>query len=64
MTVSTYPEEALLSSQEEADTRMVLQRLNIGTALPESGSIIVRSPETDKLVLLAKYCKNIKQNFV
>ena len=58
--VYTYPEEALFSSQEKSDTRIVLYCLNINTSLPESGSIIVRSPDTDVLVLLTKYCKDIK----
>ena len=37
MTVSEYPEEVLFSSQEEADTRIVL---NISASLPESRNII------------------------
>ena len=60
MTVSTYPEEALFSSQEQANTRIVLHCFNISTSLPEFGSITVRSPDTDVLVLLTKYCKDIK----
>ena len=47
MTVSAYPEEVLFSSQEEADTRIVLHCLNISISLPEAWSIIVRSPDTD-----------------
>ena len=64
MTVSAYPEEVLFSSQEEADTRIVLHCLNISISLPEAGSIIVRSPDTDVLVLLAKYCKEIKNKIL
>ena len=64
MTVSAYPEEVLFSSQEEADTRIVPHCLNISTSLPESGSIIVRSPDTDVLVLLTKYCKEIKNKIL
>ena len=64
MTVSAYPEEELFSSQEEADTRIVLHCLNISISLPEAGSIIVRSPDTDVLILLAKYCKAIKSKIL
>ena len=52
MTVSAYPEEVLFSSQEEADTRIVLHCLNISISLPVAGSIIVRSPDTDVLFCL------------
>ena len=58
-TVSKYPEENLFSSQEEADTRIILHCLNIRTSLPDASTIIVRSPDTDELVLLARYCKDI-----
>ena len=54
MTVTEYPKEVLFSSQEEADTRIVLHCINISTSFPESGSIIVRSPDTYVLVLLTK----------
>ena len=47
----------LFSSQEEADTRIILHCLNISRSMPQTGSIIVRSPDTDVLALLAKYCK-------
>lgn len=59
-TVSKYPEETLFSSQEEADTRIILHCLNIKTSLPSASTIIVRSPDTDVLVLLARYCKDIQ----
>ena len=59
MTVSTCTEEGLFSSQEEADTRIILHRLNISTSLPQTGSIIVKSPDTDVLVLLVQYCNEI-----
>ena len=51
MTVSAYPDEELFSSQEVSqDTRIVLHCLNISISLPEAGSIIVRSPDTDVLI--------------
>ena len=58
-TVSKYPEETLFSSQEEADTRIILHCLDIRTSPPDESTIIVRSPDTDVLVLLARYCKDI-----
>ena len=57
--VSKYPEENLFSSQEGADTRIILHCLNIRTSLPDASTIIVRSPDTDVIVLLARYCKDI-----
>ena len=58
-TISAYPEETLFSSQEEADTRIVLHCLHVSNALPDAGAIMVRSPDTDVLVLLVKYCNKI-----
>ena len=53
--LSAYPEESF-SSQEEVDTRIILHCLNVSNSLPQTYCIIVRSPDTDVLVLLAKYC--------
>ena len=57
--VSNYPEESLSSSQEEADTRIILHCLNVRTSLPDAKTIVVRSQDMDVLVLLARYCKGI-----
>ena len=62
--VSAYPEESLFSSQEEADTRIILHCLNVSNSLPQTCCIIIRSPDTDVLVLLAKYCKDIKNKIL
>ena len=59
MTVSNHPEESVFSSREEADARIILHCLNIRTSLPDTNTIVVRSPDTDVLVLLARYCKEI-----
>ena len=62
--VSACPEESLFSSQEGLDTctRIILHCLNVSNSLPQTCCIIVRSP--DVLVLLAKYCKDIKNKFL
>ena len=59
MTVSNHPEESVVSSQEEADTRIILHCLNVRTLLPDTNTIVVRSPDTDVFVLLARSCKEI-----
>ena len=59
-TVSLHPEERLFSDQEETDTRIILHCLDISRSLPQTCIIIIRSPDTDVLMLLLKYCKQIK----
>ena len=61
--VSAYSEESF-SSQEEADTRIILHCLSVSNSLPQRCCITVRSPDTDVLVLLAKYCKDIKNKIL
>ena len=58
--VSVHPEESLFSDQKEADTRIILHCHNITRSLPQTFTIIIRSPDTDVLMLLLKYCKEIK----
>ena len=58
--VRIEPEE-LLSSQEEADTRIILHCDHISRNFSETTVIIVRSPDTDVLVLLSKFSQNISQ---
>ena len=48
--VQTCPHESLFSSQDEADTRIVLHCLEISKASAASSTIIVRSPDTDVLI--------------
>ena len=52
--VRIEPEEELFSSQEEADTRIILHCDHISRNFSETTVIIVRSPDTDVLVLLSK----------
>ena len=58
-TVSVTAVNTLFSSQEEADTRIILHCMHISKTTPKTTHIIVRSPDTDVLVLLLKYAQNI-----
>ena len=60
-TVTKEPEEDLWSSQEEADTRIILHCLHISQTSQASTKIVVRSPDTDVLVLLLKFAQDIEQ---
>ena len=51
--------DALATSQEEADTRIILHCLHICETVPTITQIVVRSPDTDVLVLLLKYAQQI-----
>ena len=57
------PEEELFSSQEEADSRIILHCDHIARNFPATFIIAVRSPDTDVLVLLLKF-KNIDQTIL
>ena len=57
-TVEVRTVDALATSQEEADTRIILHCMHICETAPSATHIIVRSPDTDVLVLLLKYAKN------
>ena len=59
--VRIEPEEELFSSQEEADTRIILHCDHISRNFSETTVIIVRSTDTDVLVLLSKFSQNISQ---
>ena len=52
----------LYSSQEEADTRIILHLLDISSSTSQDHNIIVRSPDTDVFVLLVKFSQQISQN--
>ena len=59
--VEIMPQD-LFSSQEEADTRMILHCDNIAHSCPETSVIIVRSLDTDVLVLLVNFSQSIDQD--
>lgn len=56
--VDVVPVEDLFSSQEEADSRIILHCVYAKQA--EARNIIVRSPDTDVLVLLCKYMVDLE----
>lgn len=60
-TVTKEPQEELFSSQEEADTRIILHCLQISQNSSDNTHIVVRSPDTDVFVLLLRFAQTIKQ---
>ena len=56
--VNVVAQEGLFSSQEEADTRIILHCLDIASTRPQT-TIIVRSPDTDILIMIARYIPKI-----
>ena len=63
-TVVKELQEKLFSSQEEADTLIILHCMHISQTSSESTKIVVRSPNTDVLVLLVKFAQNIDQSVI
>ena len=61
--VEAGPEKDLFTSQEETDTLMILHCQHIAEYHPTS-VIIVRSPDTDVLVLLSKFSQIISQTIL
>ena len=61
--VEARPEEDLFSSHEEADTRMILHCQHIAQHHSTS-VIVVRSPDTDVLVLLLKFSQVIDRTIL
>ena len=51
----------LNSSQEEADTHIILHCLRCASNLDDDVTIIVQSPDTDVFILLLKFISKIKQ---
>jgi len=51
---------SLQSDQEEADTRIILHCLFVAEAAPADSSIVVRSPDTDVMVLLLSHANKIQ----
>ena len=56
--------EELNSTQEEADTKIILHCLHIAATSPETSTIIVRSPDTDVFVLLLNMTEEIQQKLL
>ena len=54
------PVDCLYSSQEEADTLIILHSLNADAEENENMDIIVRSPDTDVFLLLISVCQKFK----
>ena len=61
VTTSMTVVQALFSEQEEADTRIVLHCQYAGLEAGSDVSIVVRSPDTDVLVILTFYSSTIRQ---
>ena len=59
--VGREPEKELLSSQEEAHTRIILHCDHISRNFSKATVIIVRYPDTDVSVLSSKFSQNISQ---
>ena len=57
--VEVRPVDALATSQEEADTWIKLHCLHICETVPTITQIVIRSPDTDVLLLLLKYAQQI-----
>lgn len=57
--VTSTREESLTSSQEEADTRIILHCLYADKMNSPSDTIIVRSPDTDVFVILLTYSTSV-----
>ena len=61
VSVQVSPAHDLFSSQEEADTRMILHCYHISRSSSPSTVIVVRSPDTDVFLLLLRYSQDIDQ---
>ena len=57
--VQQFLEQELSSSQEEADTRMILHLVH-AAKLNANKVLIVRSPDTDVFILLLKFCQGLR----
>jgi hypothetical protein len=60
-TVSVSAVQELFSSQEEADTRIILHCLYAAERIADDVTISVRSPDTDVFVILLAYSTQIRQ---
>ena len=59
--VSDIEEDLYSTSQEEADTRLILHSVLASKFIPDGMQIVVRSPDTDVLILLVSHCHRIKR---
>ena len=57
----TYEVEALQSSQEEADGRIILHLRHMASQVSENYTIVVRSSDKDVFILLMKFAQTLKQ---
>ena len=64
MTVQSIQVQDLFSSQEEADTRIILHCIHAAKSIGEEKVIIVRSPDTDVFLLLLKFSQDIDQSML
>jgi len=62
LTVTASPVQQLKSSQEEANTRIILHCLYTSQNLSDCITIVVRSPDTDVFVLLLAYFDKMRNN--
>ena len=60
-TTDSSPMRELFSSQEEADTKIILHCVHASNQ-PPCEKIIVRSPDTDDFLLLLAFSSEIKKN--
>ena len=56
----TVEVNSLYTSQEEADTRMILHLKHVSEEISGNKTIIVRSPDTDVFILLLSYVQELK----
>lgn len=61
-TVEVFQVDSLSSTQEEADTRIILHCIHVRDTEPDNTTILVRSPDTDVLVLLMHFSSQINRS--
>ena len=59
--VSVTAVNELFSSQEEADTQIILHALHASERVPAEMKIVIRSPDTDVFILLIAYTSGMNQ---
>lgn len=60
LTIKHTTQEDLCSSQEEADTKIILHCFHASKYCQDNSPIRVRSPDTDVFMLLIRYASNIE----
>lgn len=61
LTITSTPITDLFSSQEEADTRIILHCLYAAHTTSDNTNIVIRSPDTDVFIILLAYSIDIPQ---